>query len=298
MTTQDALLAAVLANPADDLPRLVYADYLEENGDPERAEFIRVQVEMAKVQAWQVTHNGGTSTGPDPAKVRRKRVKELHTRERILWFGAHGVGGQIRATLPTNDCGARIDGLAPTDHVHPVAIVRRGFVAEVTCTLRQWCGGEVCDICDGDGDDWQCGHCNNGRTHGIGPAVVRSHPVEVVRVTDREPVTHRYSSDVRGEEVAAASARFWPDMAGIDLVWIHSDRSILEDGHRRAGLTFPVRDHPSIIPGDVMAYYNKRPYKTAEDANAALSVALISWAKSQPHPAHITTSPVAVDVTA
>lgn len=41
MTTSDALLAAVLANPADDLPRLVYADWLDENGQPERAEFIR-----------------------------------------------------------------------------------------------------------------------------------------------------------------------------------------------------------------------------------------------------------------
>ena len=41
MTTSDALLAAVLANPADDLPRLVYADWLEENGEPERAELIR-----------------------------------------------------------------------------------------------------------------------------------------------------------------------------------------------------------------------------------------------------------------
>ena len=33
MTTADALLAAVCATPADDLPRLVYADWCEENGD-------------------------------------------------------------------------------------------------------------------------------------------------------------------------------------------------------------------------------------------------------------------------
>lgn len=43
MTTQDALLAAILANPADDLPRLVFADWMEENGQPERAEFIRIK---------------------------------------------------------------------------------------------------------------------------------------------------------------------------------------------------------------------------------------------------------------
>ena len=44
MTQPDALLAAIRANPADDLPRLVYADWLDEHGDPDRAEFIRLQI--------------------------------------------------------------------------------------------------------------------------------------------------------------------------------------------------------------------------------------------------------------
>src|SRR5262249_53807530 len=44
--TDDALLRAVLAAPDDDAPRLVYADWLEERGDPARAAFIRVQVEL------------------------------------------------------------------------------------------------------------------------------------------------------------------------------------------------------------------------------------------------------------
>lgn len=43
-----ALLAAVLAHPDDDTPRLVYADWLQENGQLERAEFIRVQIELAR----------------------------------------------------------------------------------------------------------------------------------------------------------------------------------------------------------------------------------------------------------
>ena len=47
MTDQDALLRAVIENPDDDTPRLVYADWLEENGQPERAEFIRLQIELA-----------------------------------------------------------------------------------------------------------------------------------------------------------------------------------------------------------------------------------------------------------
>jgi uncharacterized protein (TIGR02996 family) len=47
MTTADALLAAVCAAPDDDLPRLVYADWCEENGDGDRGEFIRLQVQSA-----------------------------------------------------------------------------------------------------------------------------------------------------------------------------------------------------------------------------------------------------------
>jgi uncharacterized protein (TIGR02996 family) len=37
-------LADILANPGDDLPRLVYADYLDEHGNSERAKFIRCGV--------------------------------------------------------------------------------------------------------------------------------------------------------------------------------------------------------------------------------------------------------------
>ena len=43
-----ALCRAVVAQPEDDLPRLVAADWLEESGHPERAEYIRVQIGLAK----------------------------------------------------------------------------------------------------------------------------------------------------------------------------------------------------------------------------------------------------------
>jgi uncharacterized protein (TIGR02996 family) len=44
MSTEEALYQAVLEAPEDDAPRLVYADWLEEHGQSERAEFIRVQI--------------------------------------------------------------------------------------------------------------------------------------------------------------------------------------------------------------------------------------------------------------
>jgi uncharacterized protein (TIGR02996 family) len=66
-----AFLRAIADNPDDDLPRLVFADWLDEHGEPERAEFIRVQCELAR----------------SPADDRRR--SELTVREHEL-LTAHG----------------------------------------------------------------------------------------------------------------------------------------------------------------------------------------------------------------
>lgn len=60
MSDEDALLSAIIANPDEDTPRLVYADWLDENkpdklpsyasGPSARAEFIRLQIERTKVE--------------------------------------------------------------------------------------------------------------------------------------------------------------------------------------------------------------------------------------------------------
>jgi len=48
MNERESLLLAVCDNPDDDTPRLVFADWLQEHGEEERAEFIRVQIELAR----------------------------------------------------------------------------------------------------------------------------------------------------------------------------------------------------------------------------------------------------------
>jgi uncharacterized protein (TIGR02996 family) len=49
MSSNPALLAAVCDAPDDDAPRLVYADWLDEHGDADRAEFIRLQIERSRL---------------------------------------------------------------------------------------------------------------------------------------------------------------------------------------------------------------------------------------------------------
>src|SRR5205085_7226908 len=48
MHDDDALLRAVIDAP-DDGPRLLYADWLAEHGDPDRAEFIQLQCALAQL---------------------------------------------------------------------------------------------------------------------------------------------------------------------------------------------------------------------------------------------------------
>jgi uncharacterized protein (TIGR02996 family) len=49
MTLYESFLHAILESPDDDVPRLVFADWLEEHGQQERAEFIRTQCELVKL---------------------------------------------------------------------------------------------------------------------------------------------------------------------------------------------------------------------------------------------------------
>jgi uncharacterized protein (TIGR02996 family) len=49
MSLEQAFLRDINERPHDDTPRLVYADWLDDNGQPERAEFIRVQCRLAEL---------------------------------------------------------------------------------------------------------------------------------------------------------------------------------------------------------------------------------------------------------
>lgn len=49
MNDHDALLNAIAEHPEEDTPRLMYADWLEENDQPERADFVRNQIELDRM---------------------------------------------------------------------------------------------------------------------------------------------------------------------------------------------------------------------------------------------------------
>jgi uncharacterized protein (TIGR02996 family) len=78
MSTRAAFLQAIHDNPDDDTLRLVYADWLEEQGDPQ-AELIRVQCRLARLDA------------DDPERgeldTREREMLKRHSRD---WLGPSG----------------------------------------------------------------------------------------------------------------------------------------------------------------------------------------------------------------
>ena len=83
-----AFLKAVCAAPDDDLPRLVYADWLDEHDRPLRAEFIRTQIELAKLTPQPEIQDSitwlrwGTTWSDDPRRkqlaLRARQLEEEH----------------------------------------------------------------------------------------------------------------------------------------------------------------------------------------------------------------------------
>lgn len=177
MTTIDALLRCVCEDPADDLPRLAYADLLEERGEDARAEFIRCQVELAGIPL-------RPETAPWPAGQYadlRRRERDLLCKYGPAWAEpvARAVGAEKWGWGgPT--CGPQ-DRLAKCNWVF-----RRGFVAEVSLTLEAFVG-KRCVMCRNKPK--AC--IGNACLPGCAAAIFASQPVTAVTLCDREPNPYR-----------------------------------------------------------------------------------------------------------
>lgn len=138
MTDGEALFAAILATPADDTVRLVLADWLQENGQPDRAEFIRVQIRMSR---WPdrrphprcrdgrepAPHGYGLAGYADRCRCpwctigrREYLVSRRHIRE---W--------EYEALAPLVDDEAGRRRRLQSDHAWPMAYFRRGLVGSL-----------------------------------------------------------------------------------------------------------------------------------------------------------------------
>lgn len=165
MNPLDTLLRAILAEPAEDAPRLAFADALDDHAGrtTERAEFIRLQCEIERLRDCREVNwgDGGVEwirslvrelgdDGPDhPALVEDLRllreINSLQTREKELYDPLHtdwlSLSGFKSGHYGRDE---ETDGLCigwASDTGKPpefLGAVRRGFVSKLISTAEEW----------------------------------------------------------------------------------------------------------------------------------------------------------------
>jgi len=248
--THAGFIPDICEHPDDDSIRLIYADYLEDHGDPERAEFIRVQVEVnGPRQEWDAIqrqgcwtcHNrqvllkrmAGGQTMPSPCKRCSDLECYVYSREAkersYLEANAYELGEECIPGEP----GWHVAGPGELIAVNGITLLfRRGFIAEIHAPLA------VLEK-----------HLT---------ALVRQHPIERVRVTDKEPKHYQAIPFYR---------EHWS--------WWGNDMPDKEDIPMEL-FQLLSGDDPSLSN---QLYPDCKNFPTAEAAHAALSEALLRLAR-------------------
>lgn len=241
-------------NDAGGTPGWVYVS----DGRSERAEFIRVQVELARwanpktcpkcglhydmtVEMEGHARDGGLKPSAELWCAKDHHwfygaIDALRKRERELWIERLSDGYVRGYHWFTSPCGISttldpfIDGGSRGPNT-PLGVVRRGFVAEVSCTLADW------------------------MQHG--PRLVRSHPLESVRLTDREPSASAFSGNGDSRCAWQSTDSDLPSLVPYGLLKIMAE-----------------------IEDDDLDGQTWRTYDTPDLAHAALSAAALAWARA------------------
>ncbi len=195
------LLREIVTHPEDDTVRLAYADLVQEQGDDERAEFIRVQVELSRIPNPPPEPERGEYPDSTLSKLealqgwRRQwspRYYEFRERERRL----RGIDTAI--AWPSNVYDWFIASLPRGLEV----AISRGFISSLTATAEDFLA--CCDSLiwhpeqtipcplqcvngwhenSGSSGDWKCKGCERG-------LVSRTFPDTAQPITDVTLTTH------------------------------------------------------------------------------------------------------------
>lgn len=245
---QWAFLAVIAENPDDDTPRLVFADWLQDNGQPERAEFIRAQIEL-------------TDLLKDVRDGDLGRVEELRDRSHALlrpqrlwdWFGIDGG-------LPTSRPKRVMLGKVEQDSLvckvgypdgrrkpkHWKLGVRRGFISAVELGIVAF------------------------ETHG--PALVSRHPIE--RVCPSYLPVSQMTNDSTGQESFALCRWHWHKRP---QCWPHLVRQAAaarRQGRAMAGLP----DDDGLLD---QCLVSQIVFWNAIDFREVVSAGLLSWVRQE-----------------
>lgn len=290
MSDQESVFRAILRDPEDDTVRLAYADVLSELGQSARAEFIRVQVELAKTPMFEDQYESCRACGgdgmSDPPPYHRtcracrgtgkkdheayERVKELLNRESALWQSYASEWFSANARVLPNSAAALVDVTGTVDVGSlvgnlkgDVLCVRRGFADEVRS--ESWkLFSNMCGACSEDPTRTACTYCGNetgdatGLTNGYAARLFDAHPISRVRLTDKEP------GDVSGNWCWERRRPYIYDNEDE----VHIEVHILV--HRLWNAARETQKHVTAKSGPVWLYYDSE-----DDAKAALSAGAV-----------------------
>lgn len=140
---EQAFIAAVITDPGSDGPRLVFADWLEENWQEERATFIRVQIELA-LCAERAGHRNKYLAEScycewcEKAKALRRRERALLDANRRKWMQEVAPPDwdyiEPYESMLQGGWTSRCDGSI----AHATAEFRRGFIDSVKLPFPLW----------------------------------------------------------------------------------------------------------------------------------------------------------------
>lgn len=177
---RDGLLADVLAHPHDDAPRLIFADWCEDHGEAERADLVRLQIELAALRQ-KAREYGPTS--PPPAMRERMGVLARRQAASLEAHADEWVGPDLPRLLLSPDGRRPLEeyGLSPacearTDDKKGWIDVRLCEAAVAVMALR-FSRGFVDEV--------------RGRLDALtahGPAIVAMHPLTRMTALDKRPL--------------------------------------------------------------------------------------------------------------
>lgn len=200
MTDRDALLAAILSDPNDDTPRLIFADWLEDRGETERSEFIRIQIELARSQAFGPEHKNSLICGCRRCEIKYRNSVLLRSNNGREW-----------RQLPW--------GSAPRQYL------TRGFISVVTLPWAGWLKhhAEVC---------WSPSQTR--------PFVPTAQPLETVRFSSFEVVSGECDESEDGRTITAATEKGLFEFRLMQCVNCHGNGVPYQEGIEGHGAYCPV----------------------------------------------------------
>lgn len=168
---QQALLQTIFDKPDDDVARLVYADWLEEHDQAERAKFIRLQVKQVQMLREETDCSQCTPCSCDwcpicgdcccPNPEDRKddpqcplhNPSSMHAEYEELEDLERGMVDYLGIDF--------LLGITNYEWGYWLPKVEMGLISELSMDLEDWLG--------------------------CGPAIMREHPIQRVQITDKEP---------------------------------------------------------------------------------------------------------------